>query len=118
MSRGSQLKTGIKDQKNLLGLKKGPPYYLDTALLLFFGTNGLLAFLLWKGGSLSLFTPHYSRCEKDKLGRRSGMGACGGGLLGQGDRAEDKGEGLQAGMQFTIQKRKKIGESQAKHLRY
>lgn len=46
------------------------------------------------------------------------MGACGGGLLGQGDRAEDKGEGLQAGMQFTIRKRKKIGESQAKHLRY
>lgn len=46
------------------------------------------------------------------------MGACGGGLFGQGDRAEDKGGGLQSGMQFTIRKRKKIGESQAKHLRY
>lgn len=46
------------------------------------------------------------------------MGACGGGLLGQGDRVEKKGEGLQASMQFTIGKRKKMGGSQAKHLCY
>lgn len=46
------------------------------------------------------------------------MGACGRGLLGQEDRAEEKREGLQASMWFTIGKRKKMGGSQAKHLRY
>lgn len=35
MSRGSWLKAGIKDQKNLLGLNRGSASYLDIALLLF-----------------------------------------------------------------------------------
>lgn len=40
MSRGSRLKAGIKDQKHLLGLKKRPASYLDTALLLFLAATG------------------------------------------------------------------------------
>lgn len=46
------------------------------------------------------------------------MVACGGGLLAWGNMTEEKGEGLQASMQITTGMRKKMGQSQAKHLRY
>lgn len=42
------------------------------------------------------------------------MGACGGGHLGHGDRAEEKGEGLQANMQFTTRMRKNDGRKPSK----
>lgn len=60
-----------------------------------------------------MFRTHYSGCEKDKL-RTSGMGECGGGHLGQGDREEEKGEGLQARMQFTTRMRKNDGRKPSK----
>lgn len=42
------------------------------------------------------------------------MGECEGGHLGQGDREEEKGEGLQASMQFTTRMRKNDGRRPSK----
>lgn len=62
-----------------------------------------------------MFTTHYSGCEKDKS-RTSGMGVCRGGHMGQGDREEEKGEGLQASMQFTTRRRRNDGRKPSKTL--
>lgn len=44
------------------------------------------------------------------------MGVCRGGHLGQGDREEEKGEGLQASMQFTTRMRRNSGRKPSKTL--
>lgn len=68
MIRGSQVNAGIKDQKKKsLRIEKGTSFLTRHCSPPVFGSDGLPAFVLRKGGSLSVFTSHYRMREKDKL---------------------------------------------------
>lgn len=113
MNRHNQPQAGIKDQKNLLGFKKGPASYPDTALLLLWAVRG--------------FQPSSAGREAPPWGSQLRAGAK---RIDQGEvewylwgglcsRVTGQREGLQATMPFTRGKRgKKAGGNHAEHLHY